>query len=132
MHRQWHCKVIKVCKIMKKCWEDFRTEASTHTKIINLNWGCYKVCLLCKCPPNMACAINTEDPKSQSIAVDTPRIPTGHHCCWKTFMSDPFVLTLGVAVKTSTEQCCNGTKRGKPKYGEKDWDRFFLFRFLSK
>lgn len=75
--------------------------------------------------------LNNEDPKSQSNAVDFPRIPTGHHCCRKTFTSEPFVLTLGVAVKKNMGQWWNDTKRGKPKYGEKDWDRFFLFTFLS-
>jgi hypothetical protein len=32
----------------------FRTDASTHINIIKLPWGCYEVCLLCKCPPNTA------------------------------------------------------------------------------
>jgi hypothetical protein len=75
--------------------------------------------------------LNTEDPKSQSNYVDVLRIATGHHCSWKTFTSDPFVLTLLVAVKTSMEQWWDDKKRGKLTYGEKEWGRFFLFRFLS-
>ena len=132
--RSIDCGTVRLSQFIK-LWNSvgiLQEWSSTHMKIVIYTGNVTKyVCLLCKCPPNRVREIKHWDPKSQSNGVDVSRIPTGHHCCWKTFTSDPFVLTLGVAVKTSMEQWWNDRKKGKPKYGEKDWDRFFLFRFLS-